>query len=365
MALLNEDVDNDLLRIWGLITELAEQTNANRAMMANIQQQATQAKGQAMHSGTGFVLRRFNTDLSQEVFESELERMNASLIIENQNLVNENKQINALLKEYEQTLETVMGKFRSKAHASQQHELDLTRHYESLLLARDSNTVNQDLLLSSNQSESLARLAHYLRMTIRSLAGEDPETTEDSGVALTSLLNPSSSPDPSSSSQPPLVPAEGYREGGYSGSPLQSEDWALEREIEITRLERENEELRRLLSIGEDEDLMKDIMVNSQNNFGAWGEREGSASPSGSRPASPSPSLAQLARGMPIRRGLLSQNRARMMNGASRMGTGAYTPMPGQIQLQQGGQAQSPGGGSMWGAQDTQRKMGYFKEFPT
>lgn len=41
--------------------------------------------------------------------------MNASLIIENQNLLHENKQLNSLLKEYEQTLETVMAKFRSQA----------------------------------------------------------------------------------------------------------------------------------------------------------------------------------------------------------------------------------------------------------
>jgi len=35
------------------------------------------------------------------------------LVTENQNLAHENKQLNALLKEYENTLETVMGKFRS------------------------------------------------------------------------------------------------------------------------------------------------------------------------------------------------------------------------------------------------------------
>lgn len=41
--------------------------------------------------------------------------MNAALIIENQQLQHENKQLNVLLKEYEQTLETVMSKFRSQA----------------------------------------------------------------------------------------------------------------------------------------------------------------------------------------------------------------------------------------------------------
>ena len=41
--------------------------------------------------------------------------MNASLIIENQQLLHENKQINSLLKDYEQMLETVMAKFRAQA----------------------------------------------------------------------------------------------------------------------------------------------------------------------------------------------------------------------------------------------------------
>lgn len=48
-----------------------------------------------------------------EAFESELERMNAHTIIENQTLVHENRQLSMLLKEYEQTLDTVMTKFRS------------------------------------------------------------------------------------------------------------------------------------------------------------------------------------------------------------------------------------------------------------
>lgn len=85
MALLTEEMDSDLLRLWGLVAELSEQLNANRAMTAALQAQAAQAKvilsclclslsgcfnsldvqGQVIHSGTGFVLRRFNTDLSQ------------------------------------------------------------------------------------------------------------------------------------------------------------------------------------------------------------------------------------------------------------------------------------------------------------
>lgn len=54
-------------------------------------------------------------DLSAEVFESELERHNAQIIIENHSLLQENKQLSALLKEYEETMENVMSKFRNHA----------------------------------------------------------------------------------------------------------------------------------------------------------------------------------------------------------------------------------------------------------
>ena len=51
-------------------------------------------------------------DYNTEYFESELERMNAQIIIENQTLLQENKQLSQLLKEYEGTMETIMSKFR-------------------------------------------------------------------------------------------------------------------------------------------------------------------------------------------------------------------------------------------------------------
>lgn len=37
------------------------------------------------------------------------------MVIENQTLLHENKQLGVLLKEYETTLETIMGKFRTHA----------------------------------------------------------------------------------------------------------------------------------------------------------------------------------------------------------------------------------------------------------
>lgn len=50
--------------------------------------------------------------------------MNAQVIIENQTLLHENKQLSTLLKEYEGTMETIMAKFRN--HAVSHHPCTLS-----------------------------------------------------------------------------------------------------------------------------------------------------------------------------------------------------------------------------------------------
>ena len=44
-----------------------------------------------------------------EEYEAEVENMNTLMTAENQSLQHDNKQLNALIKEYEQTLETLMS----------------------------------------------------------------------------------------------------------------------------------------------------------------------------------------------------------------------------------------------------------------
>ncbi|KAG9015463.1 hypothetical protein FRB94_000068 [Tulasnella sp. JGI-2019a] len=250
MALSNPNDEGALIAVWQLVAELSEQLNANRAATAALQAQAGVLKGQAVHNGTGFVLRRFNTDLSKETFESEVERMNAALIIENQQLQHENKQFNVLLKEYEQTLETVMSKFRSQAHAAQQHELTLTRHYESLLLSRETSVLNQDLTTSTKLSASLSRLSSLIRKAIRANAGEDPEETEPFSLP-DNMIDPVTGELvlPGSSQGSSMIPTRNSQDSDYPVSLGDGEDWAIERESEINRLEKENEELRKLLGI--------------------------------------------------------------------------------------------------------------------
>jgi hypothetical protein len=108
-------VDTDLTRILTLISELSAQISLNKDTLASLQRQSSTIKSQALHTTTGFALRRFNVDLTKEEFESELERNNAALTLENQGLWSENKSLTGLMKDYEVTLESVMGKFRAYA----------------------------------------------------------------------------------------------------------------------------------------------------------------------------------------------------------------------------------------------------------
>lgn len=221
------DMEGDLIRAYQLLMELSEQNSHNHKMSSSLHGLAETLKTQATDLASGFTLRRVNTDISKEVFESELERQNAQIIIENHQLLQENRQLNGLLKEYEQTMETIMNKFRSHALAAQQHELTLTKHYEHLLLTRETAQMQGDLTSNTAIATSLQRLSENLHALLHSMAGEDPSETHKNGKSRT--------PEEEEQLLEQLLDNR--------------EDWAMEREAEIARLEQENEELRKLLGI--------------------------------------------------------------------------------------------------------------------
>ncbi|KAI0081147.1 hypothetical protein K474DRAFT_1695282 [Panus rudis PR-1116 ss-1] len=264
------DIEGDLVKAWQLLHELGEQNAHNAKMSANLKGAVGTLKAKAVEASSGFALRRVNTDISKEVFESELERTNAQIIIENHTLLHENKQLSLLLKEYEHTLETIMSRFRSHALAAQQHELTLTRHYENLLLSRDTSALHADLSSNANIAHSVERLAHNLRNLMRAMAGEDPESQphyQFQQIQQISLSSPRDQQQPQESPTyppppyPSVEPEAGPSNSNSSTTPLHPEDeqllnilnsqpdWALARESEIARLEAENEALRQLLGI--------------------------------------------------------------------------------------------------------------------
>ncbi|KAL6307635.1 hypothetical protein BKA93DRAFT_815671 [Sparassis latifolia] len=234
------DIDSDLIRVWQLLHELSEQNAHNQKMAGALQSQAGALKTEASNSATGFTLRRFNTDISKEVFESELERTNAQIIIENHTLLQENRQLSLLLKECEHTMETIMSKFRSHALAAQRHELTLTQHYENLIVARETSLLQADLSSNNAVTHSLQRISENLRALLRTLAGEESDLSDNSEASRAASAADSDGEDERGLNQTDGELLEGL---------LGRQDWALERESEIARLEKENEELRKILGI--------------------------------------------------------------------------------------------------------------------
>ncbi|KAG1852081.1 hypothetical protein C8R48DRAFT_725199 [Suillus tomentosus] len=214
--------ENDLIRLLNSIQELSDEITQNRSVSFSLHASAGAIKTQAAHAQTGFVLRRFNLDKVQDVYDGELERMNASLAAENQTLQHDNKQLGALIREYEQTLESVMSAFRTRARDVQDHELALIREYESKLIARESEDLLRALSASTAQSAGLGRISKTLRHFMRVLNGEDAEVAD--------------------------TPSPEAKQGDVEEFDFEEKkDWSLERDCELARLERENSVLRRML----------------------------------------------------------------------------------------------------------------------
>jgi hypothetical protein len=100
--------------------------------------------------------------------------------------------------------------------------LSLIRDFESKLLALEEQNAIAELQVDSAISVAFSRLSYLLRQLLRAQGGED--------------VDPPPSPIDEAAEREPWTAA-------------QAADHALEREIELARLEKENEELRRMLGL--------------------------------------------------------------------------------------------------------------------
>ncbi|KAF9786741.1 hypothetical protein BJ322DRAFT_1003431 [Thelephora terrestris] len=232
-------MDSEFIRAWTLIHELSEQLAHNQKMISTLASQAGLLQAEAgQFSASGYNLRRFNTDISKERFESEQERTNAATVIENHALLQENRQLSLLLKEYEHAIGSVMNKFRSYTVAAQQHESNIVRHYDTLLAQESQPNITNPTATAM----PLSHLSHNLRNLILTMAGRA---------------------EPDSPGQDPIDKAETNPDVDFSENPQDTEsdealltliedhDWMVDRETEIQRLEVENERLRKMLGIDE------------------------------------------------------------------------------------------------------------------
>ncbi|EIM22876.1 hypothetical protein WALSEDRAFT_59657 [Wallemia mellicola CBS 633.66] len=175
MISTNNQNSEEVVKLFELISQLSEQLGQNRLACHSLQQQADELKEQALHTVSGFALRRYNTDITKEQFEMECERMNAHLMTENQNLQYENRQLTSLMKEFESTVDIIMDKFRIQSYSTQQHELSLVRYYEELLEQSEESMEQNNLNLELNYSNLFQRLSELVVKALRSLEGESED----------------------------------------------------------------------------------------------------------------------------------------------------------------------------------------------
>lgn len=174
-------------QLWSLVHELSSQLTENKQQVEALRKQVHALNGQAVHAKSGYALRRFNVDLSQEVFTSQLEQLNAQLVNENTMLAHEAKQLGSLLRESESTLETIMSKFRAFSHAAQQHGLDLTAYYESRL-AMQTHRIDDMVMRDQDTMHTLSdRVGGLVRDALRSIDGEHVDQSSDEMESITEL----------------------------------------------------------------------------------------------------------------------------------------------------------------------------------
>ncbi|KAK7469095.1 hypothetical protein VKT23_003586 [Stygiomarasmius scandens] len=179
--------------------------------------------------------------------------MNNAMSAENQGLQHDNKQLNSLIKEYEQTLDTLMKSFRNRAKDVQERELSLVKEYETKLLEMEEENAKRELAASTAISESLSKMSHLLRQCLRGQGGEELREF-NGGRRKKRKVEGSAEQGEAEDEESILEELEELEEFVHEREPwttseaTQSE-WALEREIELARLEKENEELRRMLGL--------------------------------------------------------------------------------------------------------------------
>jgi hypothetical protein len=120
-----------------------------------------------------------------EEFESEVERLNVTLVLDNYNLQIENQSTSSLLKDYEITLNQIMAKFRSFAFSTQEHHLALISHYDNLTPSFTSSATT----IPTTPTPNLSHLASLIRKALRSLQGEDPQDEDSIGSPSINYYN--------------------------------------------------------------------------------------------------------------------------------------------------------------------------------
>ncbi|CAJ0842023.1 4027_t:CDS:2 [Entrophospora sp. SA101] len=173
-------IEDDPVRLKKFIQDLCNQLAINRDHTKNLEQKLEILRNRTQELENPILCQNFKVPPS---FESgtELERQNAFLTFENQQLNEENSELSLIIKEYENTLQIIMNKFRSQSYEVQQNKLELKQHYESLL--NEEKSQKEQII-----SENVSLQTHI--STISSLVRQayDAQSDLENDILLESLI---------------------------------------------------------------------------------------------------------------------------------------------------------------------------------
>ncbi|CAG8540390.1 8871_t:CDS:2 [Diversispora eburnea] len=144
MAPTNPEEDSKLRK---LTHELCNQLATNREQIRTLQHQVEDLKSRTENLEGPFISRSINYRGPSFEVGTDLERQNARLMLENQQLNEENSELLSIVKEYEGTLQVMMNKFRVQSYEIQQSKLSMQRDYEKLL--EEERTKNSQILIEN------------------------------------------------------------------------------------------------------------------------------------------------------------------------------------------------------------------------
>ncbi|CAB4374348.1 unnamed protein product [Rhizophagus irregularis] len=148
---LTSNEENSRLR--NIAQELCNQLAINREQTKLYKKQINELKGRVEECGGPLYRQNYRGPPFDT--GTDIERQNSQLIYQNQTLNEENAALTAIVKEYEQSLKTIMMKFRYQAYEIQQSKLEMQRNYEILLeeqRAATAQVLSENALLQSHLS---------------------------------------------------------------------------------------------------------------------------------------------------------------------------------------------------------------------
>ncbi|CAG8456967.1 17517_t:CDS:2 [Acaulospora morrowiae] len=172
------DMTEEDPRLRKLAQELCSQLAINREQVRKLQLQIDEIKSRT--EGSDGSLNRPNFRAPPFESGTDLERQNALLIFENQQLNEENSELLAIIKEYETTLQVMMNKFRVQAYEIQQSKFDMQRDYEALL-EEERRAKSQVLVEHASLLSQISKVGSIVREAY------DAQTNIDTDILVESL----------------------------------------------------------------------------------------------------------------------------------------------------------------------------------